>query len=82
MEMTVYNYDVYVKGNKVAGFENSDLAQDYAKSWTMKEKCNAFVIDAFTGEVIYESDMYVTIVYNSHSEEVERLYRFSETSSR
>lgn len=82
MEMTIFNYQVYVKGNKIAGFENFDLAQDYAKSWTLKEKCNACVIDTFTGEVIYESDMYVTIVYNSHLEEIERLYRFSDTSSR
>lgn len=82
MEMTIYNYDVYVKGQKTAGFENLELAQEYAKSWTIKEKCNAFVIDAFTGEVLYESDMYVTIIYNSHSEEIERSYRFSDTSSR
>lgn len=82
MEMTIYNYDVYIKGNKIAGFENFDLAKEYAKSWTNAENCNAFIVDAFTGEVLYESDVLIIKICNSKGEEIERAYEFEEHCSR
>lgn len=78
MTMEVFEYQVYARGKLKAGFNDLDLAKEYAKSWTIAENCNAQVVNAFTGELHYESDAICTVVYRNELEVLEKIYEVKE----
>ena len=77
MMMTVFDYEVYAKGDKVAGFEDLQLAAEYAKSRSAKDHCNAVVINAFTGELLYEANAICHLTVKN-GETIEKTYKVIE----
>lgn len=81
MLMNVYEYNVSVKGECVAGFNDLDDAKAFARHTANEQRdlCDVIVINAFTGEVHLILSVAVTITYNSDLKEVRRTYEVKES---
>ena len=82
MLMNVYEYNVSVKGECVAGFDDLDDAKAFARHTANEKHCSVEVINAFTGEVHLILSVTLTIDYtincNSELEEIRRTYTVTE----
>ena len=78
MLMNVYEYNVAVKGECVAGFNDLDDAKAFARHSANEKHCEVMIINAFTGEVRLVLSVVVTIDYNSDLEEIRRTYKVIE----
>jgi hypothetical protein len=74
MLMNVYEYNVSVKGENKAGFDDIDEAKDYAIAQAEKHHCDVDVINAFTGEVHLSLVCYRWVKYNAVNETLEEFY--------
>ena len=74
MLMNVYEYNVAVKGENKAGFDNLDEAKDYAIAQAEKHHCSVDVVNAFTGEVHLCLVCYRWVKYNEAEECLEELF--------
>lgn len=74
MLMNVYEYNVSVKGECVAGFNDLDDAKEFAMLQAEKYHCDVDVINAFTGEVHLSLVCYRLVKYNAVNEILEEFY--------
>ncbi len=75
MLMNVYEYNVAVKGECKAGFDNLDEAKEYAIAQAEKHHCDVDIINSLTGEVHFSLVCYRYVVYNMNNETVEEYYK-------
>lgn len=74
MLMHVYEYNVAVKGENVAGFDNLDDAKEFAVLQAERKHCSVDVVNAFTGEVHLCLVCYRWVKYNEADERLEEYF--------
>ena len=74
MLMNVYEYNVAVKNENVAGFDNLDDAKEFAMFQAERKHCSVNVINALTGEVHLSLECYRWVKYNEADECLEERF--------
>ena len=78
MKMEIFEYNIYVKKENVAGVNDLDLAKKIAFKIAEREHCDVDVINAFTGEVHQSLVCYLYVTYNANHEKLEEFYKVKE----
>lgn len=74
MLMNVYEYNVAVKGENIAGFDNLDDAKEFAVLQAERKHCSVDVVNALTGEVHLCLVCYRWVKYNEADERLEEYF--------
>ena len=78
MKMEIFEYNIYVKQEVVAGTNDLDLAKKIAFKMAKRDHCDVDIINAFTGEVHHSLVCIVHVAYNADMQEIEKFYEVKE----
>ena len=78
MKMEIFEYNIYVKNEVIAGTNDLDLAKKIAFKIAKRQHCDVNIINAFTGEVHQSLVSILHVTYNANMEENEKYYEVIE----